>query len=84
MISYDLDDKQGTYGLGLLVEDRPRLTTVAPLLTVVPPLALRVERGLAGLVLAHLVLRVTAALLAFAVRATGLRDVHHCCYLCSF
>ena len=33
MISYDLDDKQGTYGLGLLVENGLGLTSVTALLS---------------------------------------------------
>jgi hypothetical protein len=67
------DDLLG--GLGLLVEDGLGLTTVTGLLSVVAALSLGEERGLAGLVLRHLVLGVLAALLALAVCVSGLRDV---------
>lgn len=62
-------------GLGLLVEDGLGLTTVTALLSVVTALTLREQRGLAGLVLRHLVLGVLAALLALAVGVSGLGNV---------
>lgn len=63
-------------GLGLLVENGLGLTTVTLLLTVVSALTLGKQRRLAGLVLRHLVLRVLAALLAFAVRLSRLGYVN--------
>lgn len=66
-------------GLSLLVEDRLGLTTVTLLLTVVSSLTLGEIGGLTSLVLGHLVLGVTAALLAFAISTAGLGNVHHCC-----
>lgn len=51
------------------------LTTVPRLFAVVTTLSLREQRGLASLVLRHLVLRVLAALLALAVGLAGLGDV---------
>lgn len=65
-------------GLGLLVEDRLGLTTITGLLSVVSSLSLGEERGLAGLVLGHLVLGVLAALLALAVGVSGLGNVDLC------
>lgn len=66
-------------GLSLLVEDRPGLTTVTSLLTVVSSLTLGIERCLTSLVLGHLVLGVTAAVLTFAIGTASLRNVHHSC-----
>lgn len=59
----------------LLVENRLGLSAVSALLPVVPPLALRKQRRLAGLVLRDLVQRVPAALLALAVRLARLGDI---------
>merc|ERR1719334_1482126 len=61
--------------LGLLVEDRLRLTSISALLSVVTPLTLCVERGLSSFVLRHLVVHMTLALLA--VGAAVLWNVHH-------
>lgn len=49
------------------------------LFPVVTAFSLSKERGFAGLVLRDLVRGVLAALLAFAVRSSGLRDVDHSC-----
>lgn len=73
-------------GLGLLVEDWLRLTTITALLSVVTALTLGEQRGLASLVLGNLVLGVLAALLALAVGVSGLGNVdlvvvHVSCYL---
>jgi len=64
--------------LRLLVEDGLRLTTKPSLLAVVPPLALRHKRGLAGLVLRNLEDLVVAALGRLAEGLGRLRGVHHC------
>jgi len=64
-------------GLRLLVENRLGLPTVARLLVVVTALALSEVGSLAGLVLAHLVDSVLAALFALAVGPSFLGDVHH-------
>lgn len=61
--------------LGLFVEDGLGLPSEPGLLPVVAPLALRVERGLARLVLGDLVHLVLAAGLALAEGALGLGDV---------
>merc|ERR1712168_1486070 len=61
--------------LGLLVENRFCLSSISTLFPVVTPLTLCVEGGFACLVLRHLVVHVTLALLA--VSAAGLRYVHH-------
>lgn len=60
----------------LLLEDGLSLATETGLLPVVAALALGVERGLASLVLGHLVQGVLAALLARAEGLARLRDVH--------
>lgn len=64
-------------GLGLLVEDWLGLTTVSLLLSVVTSLSLGKEGVATLLVLGDFVLSVLAALLAFAVRLSGLWDVDH-------
>merc|ERR1719145_207331 len=61
--------------LRLLVEHGLRLPAEAGLLLVVTSLALGADRGLARLVLGHLVRGVLLALAAVGV--AGLRDVHH-------
>lgn len=62
-------------GLGLLVEDGLRLTTITALFSVVTALTLGEQRGLASLVLGDLVLGVPAALLALAIGVSGLGNV---------
>jgi len=62
-------------GLGLLVEDGLRLTSVSGLLAVVSALSLREQRGFAGFVLGDFVLGVLLAVLALAVGAAGFRYV---------
>ena len=64
-------------GLRLLVEDGLGLSSEAALLSVVAPLALRVQGCLSGLVLRDFVHGVLSALLSLAVRALALRDIHH-------
>ena len=64
--------------LRLLVADGLRLTAKPSLLAVVPPLALRHKRGLAGLVLRNLEDLVVAALGRLAEGLGRLRGVHHC------
>ena len=63
--------------LGLLVEHGLRLSSESHLLGIVPALALGEVRGLAGLVLGHLVVLVLPALLAGAVGLALFRDVDH-------
>lgn len=63
--------------LGFLVKHRLGLTTVTRLLAVITTFALCEERGLAGLVLRHLVWGVLPALLPLAVSPTCLGNVDH-------
>lgn len=58
-----------------LVEHGLRLPTVPRLLAVVAPLALRIQRRFARLVLGHFVHLVLAARFALAKRALGFGDV---------
>ena len=64
-------------GLRLLVEDGLGLPPEPSLLRVVPALALRDKRGLAGLVLRDLENLVVAALWCLAEGLRGLGGVHH-------
>jgi hypothetical protein len=66
----------------LLVEDGLGLTTITHLLVVVTSLALGEVRGLAGLVLGHLVQSVLIALLALAIGSSFLGNVHHFLHTC--
>eukprot|EP00469_Lotharella_globosa_P003738 CAMPEP_0167798376 /NCGR_PEP_ID=MMETSP0111_2-20121227/16280_1 /TAXON_ID=91324 /ORGANISM="Lotharella globosa, Strain CCCM811" /LENGTH=94 /DNA_ID=CAMNT_0007692795 /DNA_START=169 /DNA_END=449 /DNA_ORIENTATION=+ len=64
-------------GLDLFPEDGLGLPSESGLLPVVPPLALREQRGLARLVLRDTELLVTPALFVPAVSSQLLREEHH-------
>jgi hypothetical protein len=66
-------------GLRLLVENGLGLSAESSLLLVVSPLALGEKRGLASLVLGHLVKGVLPALLALAEGLSLLGNVNHLC-----